>query len=114
MRVFVFVLLSAGCPAARSPFLFSHLGKDRLTGGGTTGAGAEVANTERQKERERTRKGLESMREEDTTAAILRWIHTTNEGGNRFHTEQRATERGSQIPKGRWKHWDGEKRADDP
>lgn len=48
------------------------------------GAGAEVANTERQKERERKKKGLESMREEDTTAAILRWIHTTNEGGTDF------------------------------
>lgn len=61
--------LFLGSPAARSPFPFSHLGMDRLRGGGTTGAGAEGANA-RHKGRERTKPGLESTREEDTTAAI--------------------------------------------
>lgn len=83
---------------------------DRLRGGGTTGVGAEVASAEA--EREREEEGGVGVNEGGRhNCCYPWWIHTTNEGGTDF--TQRATERGSQVPKGGWKHRDG-KRADDP
>lgn len=85
-RVLRFFLLSAGCPAAPFPFLSSHLGMDRRTGGGTTGVGAEAANTEM--EREAQKEGLKPMREEDTTAAAVHGGFTQQmKGGQISHRE---------------------------
>ncbi len=57
---------------------------------------------QRHKEKEKVRKkeGLESMREEATTAAIHGGFTQQMREGNRFHTDTHtATERGSRVPK---------------
>lgn len=70
---------------------------DRLRGGGTTGVGAEIANAEA--ERESKKEGGVGVNEGGRhNCCYPWWIHTTNEGGTDF--TQRATERGSQVPKG--------------
>lgn len=85
----MFVLLFSGCPAAHFPFLFSLLGKDRVRGEGTMGVGAEVANAETERERERRKEGLESMTEEDTTAAIHSGFTQQMRGEEFSHREQK-------------------------
>lgn len=64
---------------------------DRRTGGGTTGVGAEAANTEM--EREAQKEGLKPMREEDTTAAAIHGGFTQQmKGGQISHREHQKEE----------------------
>lgn len=104
----MFALLSSGCPAALFLFLFSHLGTDRLRGGWMTGAGAEVAKTQKQKENERKRRegGGGWSQWGRKTQLLLSMVDSHNKwGGTRFHTESDSKRESS--PKGRWKHREG-------
>lgn len=80
---------------------------DRRTGGGTTGVGAEAANTEM--EREAQKEGLKPMREEDTTAAAIHGGFTQQmKGGQISHREHQKEEveaRGEVETQGWKKGW---------